>query len=105
MENDILIDGIIDYTKDGKLKWNIRHETKLSTDYSCSLQISGIKEIQITFYYDYKIIGKSRLSISIKMEKNRLRNYKYITSEMLKTNRFKELSDLINKQLKRTIIV
>lgn len=104
IDNDILIDGIINYTKNGKLEWTISYERDLATDFKAALKISKIKEIDIKFHCNYRDINKSGISIFILIEPNRSRNYKYLTVENLKANRFLELSKLINKQLKRSII-
>lgn len=98
MENDILLEGIIQYTKKNKLKWHLFNENKLNLIYRSSLPISNIKRIQLEFKMSKENDFKSSMSVDILINKNRLRTYKFITLFDLRKNRFEELFNLIEKQ-------
>lgn len=97
MENDILFEGIIQYTKKKKLKWKSFSKNDSILIYRSVLRISNIKEIQIEFLMNKENEFKSSISIDILTEINKLRPYKFITLFDLKSNRFKELLDIINQ--------
>jgi len=105
MENDIILDGIILYTTKDKLKWKVFNEYELVSEYMTTLPISNSKKIQIRFFCNYKNMNVSGIDISIFIKnENRISSFKYISySDFSFNNRFKELSDLINKKLKRII--
>jgi len=104
MEKDILMDGIILYTKDDELKWEVYNEKDLISEYKTKTMISNSKELQIRFYCNYKDMKKSAIEVNIQSEPNRITTYAYMLSTDFHTgNRFKELSDLINNKLKRVI--
>jgi len=103
MENDILLEGIIEYTKDKKLKWEIYHEQNLISEYKCKYPIIGNKSIFIRFYCNYKNMKLSGLDVSISYS-NRISTYKYMSSSDFKHNRLEELSKLVIKQLNKGII-
>jgi len=102
MENDILIDGVIVYTKEDKLKWDVYDQRDLISEYKCKMVISKSKELQIRFYCNYKNMHQSGINFAIQTGSDKITNYKYMSSSDFDFNsRFKELSDLINKKLKR----
>jgi hypothetical protein len=98
MENDILLEGIIRYTEQDKLKWLKLSKLNENDRYLSNYKISNVKEI--TFLFNYNINeNKSTLSISILISSDRLRQYKYLTSNSLKINRFSELNNIIGKKI------
>ena len=97
MDNDILMDGIIEYTIDGLIKWRSYKETDFTSKHICTIPMTGIKKIYIEFFCNYRSKSFS-MSITIRIEKNRLRSYKYISSHDVKYSRFVELSDEIIKK-------
>lgn len=94
IENDILLEGIIKYTKENKLIWS----KNIIGFYSTIFKIeNSSKYIHIGFSCkDSKNFNTgSYIDISIKISKNRIRTYKYINYNKIRKDSFLELFNLI----------
>jgi hypothetical protein len=101
MEKDIILDGIIKYTKDKKVNWMIFYDGEYTTEYRCNIKIQGNKYINIEFSYDFKNINSSIIRIYISKGSYNLSSpveykKKYIDIDSNgRTARLKELVDII----------
>lgn len=102
MENDILLDGIVEYTKNGNLKWNIYEKYEFGVLYKSYINITDDKKIEFDFRVNNKRSNNTSISIGI-LTKDRIRHYKYLTNTDLTINRFGELNNIIQKMKKDEI--
>lgn len=101
MENDILLDGIVEYTKNGNLKWGIYEKYEFGVLYKSYINITDGKKIEFDFRVNKKSNNTS-ISIGI-LTKDKIRHYKYLTNVDLTKNRFAELNNIIQKMIKNEI--
>jgi len=90
--DEILIKGIIEYTKYNKINWVLYYDTSSKLVYKTIYFYTNNKYIDIRLYYDKK--NKYSIDISLSIGPNRIREYKFISNNKY-NNLLKHLLSMI----------
>lgn len=91
MENDIILDGIIQYTLDKKLKWEVRYSKGSKIVLTSKIKITKTKSVVIDFFYISNDYNLSYILVYF-MRKGTLIRKTGININNTLSNRFKELT-------------